>query len=448
MSEIALIYPYTYSHARNAMLFHPLGIAQLSAILRHEGMETSVLDLTFRSHEDALNELERTRPSIIGIYAMLTMVAGALDLASKLRKLHPDSLLVCGGPMPTLRPEQFTRSFDVIFRGESVFSFPRFCRDYLSLKILSGVLQHHARYPGIYARSPLTGDVIQTPAQATDQYDLDRLPVPYRQDYDHKSYQLFWKERGCFTQASIMTTYGCPHDCDFCAKPIFGNNYRRRNIDSIVDEVKDIRSLGYEGLWIADDCFTLDLDHVRAFCRRLIRENLRMMWSCLSRTDPIAQDDVKLMKQAGCSKVFFGLESGSDEVLKLMNKHTTTAAAEKMINLFSRCGIETSGFFIVGYPGETSKSIESTFAWSLKLPLNEISFTIPFPLPGTRLYKKVYGIKADADWNYENENRLIYRSEFDEGYLKRRIEETYEQFARKLKLRDMHTVPPCRDELA
>ena len=100
-----------------------------------------------------------------------------------------------------------------------------------------------------------------------------------------------------------------------------------------------------------------------------------------------------------------------------------------MINLFSRSGIETAGFFMVGYPGETHETIEATLAWALKLPLNEISFTTPFPLPGTKLFDKVYGLQADADWSYENENRLIFRSEFDEKYLNGRIEETYSKFA-------------------
>jgi anaerobic magnesium-protoporphyrin IX monomethyl ester cyclase len=225
-----------------------------------------------------------------------------------------------------------------------------------------------------------------------------------------------------------MTSYGCPHTCDFCAKPVFGHYFRRRGIDTIFEEIHDIKSFGYDGLWIADDCFTLDLNHVRAFCERMINDDLRMKWTCLSRTEPIPLEDVKLMQQSGCSKVFFGLESGSNEVLKLMNKHSTIESAERMLDLFSRCGIKTGGFFMVGSPGETYETIETTFAWALKLPLDEISFTIPFPLPGTKLFEKVCGIKDGEDWSYENENRMTYRSEFDEAYLNKRIEENYMQF--------------------
>jgi anaerobic magnesium-protoporphyrin IX monomethyl ester cyclase len=270
--------------------------------------------------------------------------------------------------------------------------------------------------------------------KATDETLINQLPIPDRTDFDHDSYQKFWLEKDGITQASIMTTYGCPHNCDFCAKPVFGKNFRKRSIDNIIEEIHDIKSFGYDGLWISDDSFTLDLNHVRAFCERMIQDDLRMKWTCLSRTEPIPLEEVKLMQRSGCSKVFFGLESGSNEVLKLMNKHSTIEAAEKMLDLFTRCGIETAGFFMVGYPGETYETIEATFDWALRLPLNEISFTIPFPLPGTKLFEKVCGIKDNEDWSYENENRMIYQSEFDEAYLNKRIEETYVHFALRQRL--------------
>jgi anaerobic magnesium-protoporphyrin IX monomethyl ester cyclase len=429
MADIVLIYPYVHKHARNAMLFHPLGIAQLSAILRHEGLDTSVVDLTFRSIDEVLSEMVRDQPRVVGVYVMLTMIERARALAKKIRQLVSGVLLVCGGPMPTLRPEQFTPDFDLVFQGEAADSFPCFCRDYLESGTLTDVLHNADLYPGLYTRNIQDGTILHTPLRPTDEEGLNYLPIPDRRDYNHALYQQFWQEREGYSPAGIMTTYGCPYSCDFCSKPIFGSYFRRRNLDSIMGEICDIRSLGYDGLWIADDCFTLDIDHVRAFCHRLIQENFRMTWTCLSRTEEIPMEDVQLMRDAGCNKVFFGLESGSNAVLKLMNKHTTIQAAEHMLHLFSRCGIKTAGFFMVGYPGETYETIEATLSWALTLPLDEISFTIPFPLPDTPLFQKICCIQMDADWSYENENRMIYQSEFDEEYLHKRIDETYDKFA-------------------
>jgi anaerobic magnesium-protoporphyrin IX monomethyl ester cyclase len=134
------------------------------------------------------------------------------------------------------------------------------------------------------------------------------------------------------------------------------------------------------------------------------------------------------MRDAGCERVYFGLESGSNEILRVMNKKTTVEAAEETVHQFACSGIKTAGFFIVGYPGETYETVERTFAWALSLPLDEISFTVPYPLPGTGLFERVGRIEEDADWRCENENRIFYESEFDEEYLKKRIADTYAQF--------------------
>ena len=112
-----------------------------------------------------------------------------------------------------------------------------------------------------------------------------------------------------------------------------------------------------------------------------------------------------------------------------MNKHTTTEKAALTVQRFSDKGIQTAGFFMIGYPGETYETIETTLEWALSLPLDDISFTIPVPLPGTRLFERVHGVRTDLDWRYENENRMIYSSEFDEHYLRRRISETQERFS-------------------
>jgi anaerobic magnesium-protoporphyrin IX monomethyl ester cyclase len=153
-----------------------------------------------------------------------------------------------------------------------------------------------------------------------------------------------------------------------------------------------------------------------------------MTWFCLSRVDRITQSDIALWQDSGCRKVFFGLESGSNDILKLMNKKTTTDEAEKTLERFAQSDIRTAGFFIVGYPGETYDTIETTFKWALSLPLDEVSFTIPYPLPGTRLYDRVMHVDAHRDWTYENENTMVFQSDFDEDYLKKRIDSVYKQF--------------------
>ena len=129
--------------------------------------------------------------------------------------------------------------------------------------------------------------------------------------------------------------------------------------------------------------------------------------------------------------MYLGLESGSDETLRLMNKQVTVEQGIRAVHLFSRAGIGTAGFFMVGYPGETVGSIEKTFALVLSLPLDEAWFTIPLPLPGTPLFSRVADIALWDDWEVSNQVKFVYPSEFDERWLGRRIRETMEAFRKK-----------------
>ncbi|MBF0233042.1 MAG: radical SAM protein [Desulfamplus sp.] len=431
-ADVLLIYPYFYTHAPKAMLFHPLGIAQLAAILRGCGLATQVIDCTFDHREAVISKIVHARPRIVGIYAMLSMSENAMALARNIRDVLPETLLVCGGPLPTLKPDQFSALFDAVFCGEADVSFPRFCLDYIQSNSSPGTLRRFVKdpekYPGLYINNPHDGAPITSTPWSFDEKTLNPPSILDRSDYEHSKYQQFWLDREGFSLAGIMTSYGCPFDCEFCSKPVFGNHFRQCDMDQVFEEIKNIKSLGYTGIWIADDCFCLDPAYAREFCHRMISEELDMKWFCLSRVDRMTSSDIALWQDAGCRKVFFGLESGSNDILKLMNKKTTTEEAEKTIHRFAQSDIRTAGFFMVGYPGETYDTIETTFKWALSLPLDEISFTVPYPLPGTRLYDRVTPVKENPDWRYENENRLVFQSEFDEAYLKKRIDSVYKQF--------------------
>lgn len=433
-ADIVLIYPYFYTHAPRAMLFHPLGVAQLSALLRQEGLRVVVVDGTFLDKEAALARIVAAAPKIAGIYSMLSMTDNAFWLAAEIRKHLPQTLIACGGPMPTLKPRDYRPAFHLVFRGEAAASFPMFCAAYIrenaAIADISAIAAK-TRPAGLHDLTAPDAVRLDIPPRHLDEAAINALPIPDRSDFDHPRYQQFWRDRGDFAPATVMTSYGCPFDCDFCSKPIFGKWFRRRDMDGLFSEITDIKAHGYDGLWIGDDCFTLDMDHVRSFCRRMTAEHLDMKWTCLSRVDAVTEADVRLMKQAGCRKVFFGLESGSDVVLRKMNKHATVADAERTLRLFADARVRTAGFFMVGYPGETRETIEQTFHWALSLPLDEISFTVPYPLPGTRLYEQVRPADEATDWQYENEIKLMFPSDVDEAFLKRRIAEVHEAFDRR-----------------
>jgi anaerobic magnesium-protoporphyrin IX monomethyl ester cyclase len=427
--KVALVFPYFRTHARTEILFPPLGAASLTSQLRRLGLDSRVFDGTFSTHERILEALTSYHPQIVGIYAMITLTRNALALAEAIRARLPDCLLVAGGPMPTLYPQRYTSLFEAVFRGEADLSFPRFCRDFLD----RGVSRHSLRdlpldsYEGLTVKSAQAE--VDNPAVHHAESTLRAFPLPDRSDFDHRAYQASWLEKSEPTTASIITTFGCPFDCEFCSKPVFGQLFRRRDLDVVFEEVRLLRALGYDSLWIADDNFTLDPRHLEEFCRRITPAGVA--WSCLSRASGVKDAMALQMKEAGCRKVYLGLESGAEDTLRLMDKRVTVQEGAEAVERYHAAGIEVAAFFIVGYPGENAGSIEATLKLALDLPLDEISFNVPFPLPGSRLFDRVVGVDEAKDWTYENEVAFVYPSEFDEAWLRRRIDETVEAFTQR-----------------
>ncbi len=430
-NKVLLVYPYFYNQhgTKDEKVFAPLGIGLLSAILKKSGVEVSILDCTFLSFEDAVKAVQLCKPDITGFYTMTTQAKNTLCLIDQFKEVNPDSVYIAGGPLPTIYPEKFSEKFDYVFRGEAAISLPRFCLDYMASAERTMFLRKMdaSNYSGIYSTEPVHMDV--PPVHLTKE-EIDECPITDREGFDHKMYQdACCKVTGKKT-ATIMTTYGCPFLCDFCSKPIYGNEIRYRNLNNVMKEIRDILSYGYDSLWIADDLFTFNTDFLKSFCGRLLDEEIQVSWSCLSRVDYLTDDVAKMMKKAGCFKVYLGIESGNDEILKLMNKKINIQQVKKGIEIFRNNGLDCAGFFIVGYPGETVDTIEETFHFALSLGLDEISFNVPYPLPGSSLYERVVDLRKD-DWVAANEVKFLYKSEFDEVWIKRRIHETLEEFVKQ-----------------
>jgi len=432
MQRVAIVFPYFRTRAPTELLFPPLGAASLAGQLRRLGAEVRVFDCTFGSISALRRELASYQPAIVGVYSMVSLSRNSRRMAELVRSLVPEALLVAGGPLPTLYPREYAGSFDAVFRGESDLSFPRFCADYLR----NGASRRGLRdlplesYEGLYVGD--SDRPIDNPPVHYGEAELAAFPIPDRSDFDHPRYQRAWQEQEGQRATSLMVTLGCPFSCDFCSKPIFGNLFRRRALEAVFEEIGYLRRLGYDSLWIADDSFTLDTRLLAEFCDRAAERGLR--WSCLSRAAAVDPELARLMRRSGCRRIYLGMESGSQDTLELMGKRTTVEEGIEAVRCYRQAGIEVAAFFMVGYPGESLSSIEKTFRLALTLPLDYISFNVPFPLPGSRLFERVQGLNPDQDWREENEVSFVYRSEFDPRWLGRRIRQTMRAFADRKRL--------------
>ena len=428
MTGVALVFPYFRTRARTEVLFPPLGPALLSAHLKRAGVDARVFDGTFSSLEALVDDVVAWRPAVVGISSMVSLTGNTLRVAAALRERLPDALLVAGGPLPTVFPGRFLPHVDLVFRGEADVSFPAFCRDYLDRRATPATLGDLplAGYPGLV--TDRCGVRIDNATLHHTAEQIAGFPLPDRDDFDHRAYQREWAPTG-HRPTTLLATLGCPYGCELCSKPVFGREVRSRPLDAVFAEIDDIIRLGYDGLWIADDTFTLRRDYLEEFCRRVAP--LGLSWSCLSRANGVEPAIARLMRESGCRRVYLGLESGSQATLDLMRKQTTVEQGIRTANVYHDAGIEVAAFFIVGYPGETAVDIEETFAFALGLPLAEISFNVPMPLPGSRLWERLGGSDEGRDWTYENELTFVFASDIDQDWLRRRIDETMAAFAAK-----------------
>jgi anaerobic magnesium-protoporphyrin IX monomethyl ester cyclase len=427
MSKVALVFPYFRTRTATELLFPPLGAATLAAHLRRLGIETRIFDGTFTTFDSLSDDLVAYGPDVVGVYSMVSLTASTLRVAEMVRTSLPQALRVAGGPLPTVFPGRYTRHFDVVFRGEADVSFPSFCRDYLAAGASRSRLAALplAEYGGLFAAHH--GLNVDNDCVHHAESELATFPLPDRSDFDHAAYQRDWLRKTGAKPTSIIVTLGCPYGCDFCSKPVFGNVVRRRDLDAVFAEIAQIGELGYDSLWIADDTFTMHGPYLEEFCRRVAATGLG--WSCLSRANGISAETAHLMKRSGCRRVYLGLESGSQATLDLMNKQLTVEQGVQAAEVYRAAGIEVAAFFIVGYPGETTASIEETFELALRLPLAEISFNVPVPLPGSKLFERLGEPDEGKDWTQENEIAFVFPSDIDESWLRGRIDETMRAFA-------------------
>ena len=395
MTSVLLIYPlFRRRLDRSRFRFPPLGVAYVAAALQEAGHAVRVLDCTFLRRDEAARLALAARAEVVGIYCMTTMEEDARWFAERLRGRC--SLLVAGGPLPSCDPDAFLEHFDVVVRGEG----EQTVRELLDAREAGADLD---AVPGVVCRREVgarargeDGGALRAPPRPLAR-DLDAIPFPARELLPNARYIQFGRKSYGYSITTVMSTRGCPFRCEFCSNLVFGKSYRERSPENVVDEIEDCLALGYERISLADDVFTLNGRRVLEICAEIRRRRLRFAWECLGRVDTFDHATAEAMKAAGCFRIFFGIESGNDAILKLMKKQITTAQARNAVAAAHRAGLEVGAFFILCYPGETDDTVLDTLRFATSLPLDYVGLTMPYPLPGTALLERV-GDRVTRPW--------------------------------------------------
>lgn len=425
-ADVVLVYPQRVPAQGRHWIMPSLGLMYLSASLRRAGYTVSHIDHTFLERSDVLARIDRLQPSVIGIYCMITMQDEALSLAEQVRG---KALTMVGGPYPSGEPDTFVDQFDLVAVGEGE-------------ETIVEVMQHlHDRsfenVPGLVFKRD--GATLRTEARIRSR-DMSHLPLPYRGDIPNAEYIGYWRRHWKDATTPLMSTRGCPYRCDFCHKSVFGDLFSSRPAESVVAEMKEIAELGYDHVWMSDDLFTLNYKRTLELARAIEEAHLPLTWECLSRVTHVDQALFEQMHRAGCKRIFFGIESGDEHVLKEMKKGITPDQARAAVKACVAAGIKAAGFFMVGYLGETTDSLIRSINFSSSLPLDYVSYTIAYPLPGTGFYERVRERRQRGEWHKVRHNRLLFNTDFSE----RKLRAAILKGAIQHKLNKMHLRPAAR----
>lgn len=219
--------------------------------------------------------------------------------------------------------------------------------------------------------------------------ELDKVPFPDREDFRLEKYQqAFFSGK---KTALIISSRGCPYNCSFCLWPdtLFGHKYRYRGAKNVVDEIEFlIKTYGVDELYFDDDTFVINKKVTIDLCDEILKRGIKIPWLCMGRVDIIDEDILKKMKQAGCKEIFYGFESGNQEILNSVGKGITLEQIKKAVRLTQKQGICAGGSFVFGSPKESMRTVNETIKFAKKVKADYVQFTLASPFPGTRLYEE------------------------------------------------------------
>jgi anaerobic magnesium-protoporphyrin IX monomethyl ester cyclase len=200
--------------------------------------------------------------------------------------------------------------------------------------------------------------------------------------------------------APILMNYGCPYKCEFCASGRIG--YRIREIEETKKEIKRISDQGFKELFIRDFNFTTNRAFVIEICNFIIKNNIKIIWSCEARVDNVNREMLNLMKLAGCYLIFFGVEVASQNKLEELEKNTSLTQIKEVFSYCKRIGIKTLASFILALPGDTREDIIATINFAKQIDTDYASFNLYVPRYGSVLREKI-----------KKEGKIVLDNKFD-----------------------------------
>jgi anaerobic magnesium-protoporphyrin IX monomethyl ester cyclase len=403
----------------------PVGLLSIVSYLSSRGHACRLLDvreLVFRRRTVKVlplisREVDSFKPDVIGVSLLTAHFEEVRGIVAHLKKRYPAIHITVGGPHPSVEPEVTLAQIDsldsvCVGAGEEV-----------CLAIAQG--DTFKDIAGLMLRG--SEDSFQ---HRKAEADLDKYPFPY-QDVSHLD---FYTDYSAYTMPNwlcrsliVLTARGCPYSCRFCSCE-WSRPYRRHSIEYVVEMIKFTAQLGIDTLHIRDDTLAADRSRLEALCEELQRTGLflpsgPLRWRAVMRVDQVTPELLEIMKASGCFSIGFGMESGTDRILGLINKKTTVERNAQAARYVKEAGLELSASFIVGFPTETEEEMLRTIDFMSGLDVNNRALLSFRPMPGSPYYREFvesgFLDKKRANWQTLGDISILPDRSFAAVSLKR-----------------------------
>ncbi len=356
----------------------PLGLLYVATYLKEKTKHgVTVIDgqVYKQTIQSCAADIVAQKPDVVGISAWTDWWYSSYELSKEIKKALPDVHISIGGPHTTIFPAETLSmpEVDSVVVGDGEVPFAALCNMLGDDAVCNDMPGLHFAEFGY--RSGKDSIHIQK--------DLDALAIPDRTLLDHTVYtSLLAKNTFCTT---IITSRGCPNKCVFCRL-----NFQQtvsRSAENILIELEAICALGIEEIEFYDDTFTRSKQRVKDLCHGIIERNLKISWAIRDRVKNADPELLELMKRAGCTRIHYGVESGSEKILKSINKNITVDEVKRAIAMAKKYKYELLTFFMIGNLDETIEDVQMTFDLAKELNTDYALVSIAIPYPGTVFYQ-------------------------------------------------------------
>ncbi len=377
--------------------YPPIGLLYIAAYLKKYGpknLQLKVIDTVLENmdYSDIANLIAKENPDIVSTQILTFTLIDSLKIVQLVKKINPQIITVVGGRHCDIYPTETIRFkfIDYLIQGEGEITFLELVKNLNRPENLQNLA-------GLTFKTK--NGIINNPPRLIE--NLDQLPFPARELTPYKKYRFLLAKNSVFT--TLITSRGCPYSCTFCDEG--RKKFRALSARRIVDEILECKNnFGIDTFFIFDSTFTINRQRVLDFCDELIKRKLNIIFDIRSRVNLIDEEMLKKLKQAGCVRIQYGVESGNDKVLKKINKLITAEQTKKVIKITHKYNFEILCDFMFGLPGEREEEIMDTINLSIELPIDYAHYAITTPYPNTALYFQ--GIKKGMFNDYWREFSL------------------------------------------